>query len=394
MVLDARKTFSLIFLLSLSCPKKIEHKPVIPEIVSVESRPGYIWEVPIESLSFTPVKELPYPLNRWRKPPPLIEIGLKGPPIYEEYSLKRGSTSIFKKEEEKPISIPERVPAPSLMGGIIQKIWLDKDTYQQGEPATLAIVSILPLENPKVRCLGNLYKLYPVKIERDRCLYGTFVAIDMDTKPGNYYLTLYYNESGRRKNLKLPFKVISAEFTKKDTVKLDIPTLTEETHDMLRYEHKYFYQAYRVNPDDIIPTKNFIWPAKGLVTSTFGRARKYGRELAKWRHKAIDIANVVGTPVVACGDGVVAMAKELDVHGKTIVIAHGGGVHSVYLHLSKILVKKGDRVKKGQIIGRLGRTGLCTGPNLHWQVMVGGVATDPRWWVKGGTEIHYHSYIK
>lgn len=108
----------------------------------------------------------------------------------------------------------------------------------------------------------------------------------------------------------------------------------------------------------------------------------------------MDIANAENTKIVAANDGVVVMAKDLDAHGKSIVIDHGQGIHTVYLHLKEMKVKKDDRVKKGQEIGRLGQTGICTGPNLHWQIVVGGNSTDPRYWMKDGDKIKKGTWVK
>jgi murein DD-endopeptidase MepM/ murein hydrolase activator NlpD len=108
----------------------------------------------------------------------------------------------------------------------------------------------------------------------------------------------------------------------------------------------------------------------------------------------VDIANAPGTDIVASNNGVVAMVENLEAHGKSIVIAHGQGIHTVYLHLSKVTVEKGDTVAKGQVIGELGRTGMCTGPNLHFQVMLNRVPTDPRSWIRGGAKLRKGSVVK
>jgi len=76
------------------------------------------------------------------------------------------------------------------------------------------------------------------------------------------------------------------------------------------------------------------------------------------------------------------------------VIAHGQKIHTIYIHLDSLCVKKGDKVKKGQYIGKLGRTGLCTGPNLHWGFVVNRVHVDPRYWIKEKPEIKKGQWIQ
>lgn len=119
-----------------------------------------------------------------------------------------------------------------------------------------------------------------------------------------------------------------------------------------------------------------IRPAKGWIASSFGyRISPFtGR---KHFHRGLDISNMSGTPVVAPGDGIVEKAGRDRLLGKYIVINHGYGIVTKYGHLSKILVKKGQRVKRGQEIGRMGNTGRSTGPHLHYEVVVKGHHVNP-----------------
>jgi murein DD-endopeptidase MepM/ murein hydrolase activator NlpD len=281
---------------------------------------------------------------------------------------------------------PHLRPTISLIDGLIQQIALDKDTCEQGEVTDLHVTAVLPLTNPRISFLRRGYALYTIDSIGAQT-YRTTLAVPLTTDPGHYEILLSYDDEGTNKEIAFPFEVIAGAFSEDDTAELDVPSLTVETQEMLRYEHKYFAKAYQTNPTKILYIGDFIWPCAGSITGMFGTPRKYNDEMDGWSHKAIDIANAVGTKVYAPNDGVVSMAKNLDVHGKSIVIAHGGDVHSVFLHLDEMLVEKGDKVKKGQLIGKLGKTGLCTGPNLHWQVMVNRVPTNPRFWVKGKPDV-------
>jgi hypothetical protein len=302
-----------------------------------------------------------------------------------------------KREEPKVAMVPPKekpVEAPVIIRGegLVQAISLDKDTYRQGEVAALTVTAVLPLDNARIDFLYRDYKVYPAA---EKNIYKTVLAVPMETQPKSYFMTISYDEGSERKSLQLPFKVILGDFPHHDTAKMEIPILTEETLEMLYYEGGYFGHAYTVNPPDTFQLdRDFIWPCSGSIAGLYAVARRYNKGMDKWRHRGIDIGAVVGTPIVAPSDGVVALAKNLDVHGKSVVIAHGEKVHTVYLHLSRIAVQKGEWVKKGQVIGYVGRTGLATGPNLHWQVMVDGVPTDPRYWVKGGTELGRRDHVE
>lgn len=124
------------------------------------------------------------------------------------------------------------------------------------------------------------------------------------------------------------------------------------------------------------PELSFIWPAAGAQTSGFGLRRFYNGEEGS-RHMGIDIGAPEGTPVRAPADGVVADAGDYYFCGNTLTLDLGQGLYSVYCHLSKISVRRGMRVKQGEIVGAIGATGRTTGPNLHWTVSLNGTPVDP-----------------
>jgi hypothetical protein len=278
----------------------------------------------------------------------------------------------------------------SLVNGLIQRITMNKDTYQQGEIASLDVTVVVALNKPKINFLHRDYDLYQVAPN----VYNTILAVPMNTEPGGYEMTLRYQEKNEQKTLDMPFTVIPGRFSEDDTAELDISILTDETLEMLKYESNYFARAYGKNPDSVLYEDDFIWPCSGGISALYGTPRKYNEDMDEWSHKAIDIANAVGTKVHAPNHGVVVMARNLEVHGKSVVIAHGQKIHTVYLHLDTLCVKKGDKVKKGQLIGKLGKTGLCTGPNLHWGFVVNRVPVNPRFCLKGQPEIKKRQWIE
>ncbi len=310
--------------------------------------------------------------------PSIIHLNIQNQPVQIENNAPvrtLGDKTIT--SEDKISSLP--LVSDSLINGIFQSISLDKKIYKQGEIATLNVTTVLPIVRPEIRFLYKTYKLYPA----GKNTYRTVLAVPMDVDTGRYFMTLKYEENEARKSLRLPFKIIAGDFAEHDTVELDIHILTEETLEMLKYEGRYFAKAYNKNFDTLLCDGDFIWPCAGSITSMYGMARRYNNGLDKWSHKAIDIANAIGTKVVATNSGIVAMVEELEGHGKSIVLAHGQGIHSVYIHLNKVLIAAGDTVRKGQEIGEMGKTGMCTGSNLHFQIMVNRTPTDPRCWIPG-----------
>ena len=121
-----------------------------------------------------------------------------------------------------------------------------------------------------------------------------------------------------------------------------------------------------------------IWPAVGWVTSGFGYRRSPYTGRSSF-HSGIDIANKNGTPVYATADGVVVKVAFETGYGRSITINHGYGIKTKYAHLrSKVFVKEGQRVRRGQRIAGVGMTGRTTGPHLHYEVRVGGAPVNPR----------------
>ena len=123
--------------------------------------------------------------------------------------------------------------------------------------------------------------------------------------------------------------------------------------------------------------KPFIWPVTGRISGRFGNQRVYNGSPGS-PHSGMDIAVPSGTPVVAPAAGVVTLvAPDFYLTGGTLLIDHGHGISSNFLHLSRIDVKVGDRVEQGQVVARVGATGRATGPHLHWGMSWFDVRIDP-----------------
>ena len=119
------------------------------------------------------------------------------------------------------------------------------------------------------------------------------------------------------------------------------------------------------------------WPTKGWLTSYFGmRTSPYTGKPAM--HEGLDIAASIGTPVTATADGIIALTEYSPSYGKTVIIDHGYGYRTLYAHNSRILVKAGQRIKRGDKVSMVGNTGRSTGAHLHYEVQLNGVPIDPR----------------
>lgn len=151
-----------------------------------------------------------------------------------------------------------------------------------------------------------------------------------------------------------------------DTEAVDKILATELSLEEVKRELLDIKTVETVKPD--------IWPVVGVITSDFGWRRIGGRSEF---HTGIDISVPYGTPVSSTADGKVIYAGWIRGYGKTVIVYHGYGFVTLYAHLSEIDVKYGDKVVKGQIIGKVGTTGRAFGAHLHYEVLKYGIRQNP-----------------
>jgi hypothetical protein len=141
-------------------------------------------------------------------------------------------------------------------------------------------------------------------------------------------------------------------------------------------EQRLVAQARERDSDETGFAQPFQWPVQGRISGRFGRQRQYDG-VPGAPHSGMDIAAPTGTPVRAPASGVVTFAANLYLTGGTVLLDHGHGISSNFLHLSRIDVNVGDRIRQGQIIGAVGATGRASGPHLHWGMNWFDVRIDP-----------------
>lgn len=129
-----------------------------------------------------------------------------------------------------------------------------------------------------------------------------------------------------------------------------------------------FAKTFTPNAGSVSALGQFIWPTSGVISQGF-----------KWYHKGIDIANRVGTAILAADSGKVVVAGWTDNtgYGNRVIIDHGNGFVTLYGHMSQVNVQVGQTVRRGDVIGLMGSTGRSTGPHCHFEVRHGGVNEDP-----------------
>ncbi len=143
---------------------------------------------------------------------------------------------------------------------------------------------------------------------------------------------------------------------------------SQETPVLNRILKTYLPTAYFAKP--------FIYPlSKVEIVGDFGNIRK--NQGASFQHFGVDLDAEMGTPVYAVNDGIVSLTDSLPTYGKTMIIDHGLGIYSLYLHLSEFKFSKGDKVKQGDVTGLSGNSGYSIAPHLHFSIKVNNSAIDP-----------------
>lgn len=153
---------------------------------------------------------------------------------------------------------------------------------------------------------------------------------------------------------------------------------TEDLVNLLSKEHDQYddFIASLEKQLSILEAKPDAWPVKGRISSKFGY-RIHPISKKKQFHKGIDIVNSLNTDVKAAGSGIITFAGWNSGYGNVVKISHGYGYQSVYAHNNKLLLKVGDKVKKGDVIAKLGSTGQSTGPHVHFEVHYQGQQINP-----------------
>lgn len=137
--------------------------------------------------------------------------------------------------------------------------------------------------------------------------------------------------------------------------------------DRIARDNRAIGEARSHDTGEIWFAEKFLWPVEGIVTGVYGSQRILNGE-PRAPHYGMDIAAAEGTPLKAPVDGIVRLADDLYFSGNTMVLDHGHGVSTSYLHMSRMDVKKGERVSAGETIGLVGKTGRVTGPHLCWRL--------------------------
>ena len=239
---------------------------------------------------------------------------------------------------------------------------------EPGDAFFIRITNIDTAEKPVAYL--NKKRLY-FSLCGDAC-FVTIGAVDIETKPGEYPVNLLVGE--QKKTLTLVVK--PAHFP---TVNLTLPDekvfLSKKDLERVKKEQERLSSLFQVVSEKIWDG-DFILPLDNELSTAFGTKRIMNKKKISI-HRGLDIRGKKGETVRASNNGRVVLAEELFFGGNTVILDHGQGIYSFYMHLSKMNVSPGSHISKGEAVGNVGASGRATGPHLHFGVKVLNVNTNP-----------------
>jgi murein DD-endopeptidase MepM/ murein hydrolase activator NlpD len=260
-----------------------------------------------------------------------------------------------------------RLPAP------FDAIHVQPLPVSQGESLLIAVRARQP-----VTLTGSLFER-TIRFAEEAGIHYGLVGVHVFTGPGLYEMTLRASDGGGQVTEITTDVVVEADRFGYERIKTS-PSLLDPA----------IVAAERERLDALRPTfspqrrwsEKLEPPSGGTISSYFGTHRAYNEGPYTSYHGGVDFRGAGGTPVRAPADGTVLLADQLTVRGNALVLDHGWGMMTGYWHLSSVEVGVGQRVEQGDLIARIGNTGLSTGSHLHWEMWVGGVNVNPLQWLE------------
>ncbi len=218
------------------------------------------------------------------------------------------------------------------------------------------------------------YNEVPVAVVRTTAGWRAMIGIPLSAKPGPHSVEVTrYDGSVELKTFEVDLKAYPEQHLTIENKRKVNPN--DEDMVRIRRDRTDIANAKRYRHPTILSTRLDI-PVEGIRSSSFGSRRILNKQ-PRQPHGGMDIAAASGTPVYAPGDAIVVESGDYFFSGKCLFLGHGAGLQTFYAHLSKIHVKPGDIIKRGQLIAEVGATGRVTGAHLHWSVGLNRTWVDP-----------------
>ena len=235
------------------------------------------------------------------------------------------------------------------------------------------------LADPSVRRIDVRLRTQERRVEFDGVEKPALLGIDMSARAQSYFMEFTIEHRDGSKDHFFKKLTVGAKAFPETSLTVDprmaVPPAKEL--DRIKRESALVASVLGTVSPEWLGTGPFVSPLPGFEPfPNFGQRRKFNQKTAS-THSGVDISAPEGVPVQAANSGRIVLASELYYSGNTVIIDHGLGVFTFCCHFSKIRVKRGDLVKKGEIIAEVGQTGRSTGPHLHWSIRVLDSRVDP-----------------
>jgi len=265
--------------------------------------------------------------------------------------------------------------SPHLKGAAVDPIVEHRArALQPGEVVRFRVISDTPLENVVAKAFQ---KVFPCSPSNTPDSWEGLLGLDLELKPGTYTVQVEGQVAGRPFRVAHPLQVRAKQFpTRRLTVEEKYASPPPEVQKRIQREADLVAGIFGRTEATRYWTGPFVRCVPGEAISSFGRRSVFNGQ-PRSPHSGTDFRGALGTPIKAPNNGRVVLAQELYFAGNTVIIDHGQGLYSYLAHLSKIQVKAGDPVEKGDPVGLVGATGRVTGPHLHWSLRLVGTRVDP-----------------
>jgi murein DD-endopeptidase MepM/ murein hydrolase activator NlpD len=242
-------------------------------------------------------------------------------------------------------------------------------TPQRIGPGDIMVVTVRNARGP-IEGTFNHRKIYfnPVKDYSE-----AVVGIDLLMEPGKYKLEVKSPGAAAHRMVKVSKKKYPLQ---RLTLPEDMVVLSPENEARVEREQKKMAGLWPVDSLRLW-SGDFINPLPGKEVGTVFGVRRIINKIPKSPHTGVDISADAGDPILAPNDGVAVLVDDEFYTGNCVVLDHGQGIYTMFFHLSKINVRYGQAIMKGDVIGLVGATGRATGPHLHWGVRMQGARVDP-----------------
>jgi murein DD-endopeptidase MepM/ murein hydrolase activator NlpD len=248
-------------------------------------------------------------------------------------------------------------------------------SFRPGAVVLLTVTGSKPIISIEGNAFKHALRFWPTAAAGD---WQALVGVPIDTSPGSYEMAVRAKDAdGRTSGGQLPLTIARSPFeTRRLTVDPRFVEPPASELERIKREAKTLADIFvHVTPGRLW-NGPFAPPVPGSATSSFGRLTILNG-VSRTRHLGTDFRAAEGTPVVAPNAGKVVLADDYYFSGNTVILDHGDGLYSLIAHLSRVGVKPGALLQRGDRVGDSGATGRVTGPHLHWAVRLESVSVDP-----------------